>query len=108
MKTYPHHLADGSISYFEISNSFPWSLGAMRRILHSVPDVTDYSRNWFKDDRFSFTYRDRKCIVWEPWGDNSRYWIGPLHKEPPLDMSPVHEAFRRFRFLVTFDRDFWA
>jgi len=108
MRTYPQHRADGSIAYFEISNAFPWSLGFMRRVLQSVTGVSNYKRNWLNDHRFSFTYQDRMCVVWEPWGDNSRYWIGPEAMEPPLDMSPIHEAFRRFRFRFTLDKDFRA
>jgi len=45
--------------------------------------------------------------VHEPFGDNSRYWIGPVENEPPIDMSPVRDAFSRFRFRMAFDRDFW-
>jgi hypothetical protein len=108
MRTYPHHRADGSIAYFEVSNAFPWSLGPMRRVLQSVTGVSDYRRNWRNEHRFSFTYHDRKCVVWEPWGDNSRYWIGPEAMEPPFDMSPIDEAFRRFRFRFTLHKDFWA
>jgi hypothetical protein len=43
MKTYPHIREDGTISYFEISNTFPWSWGFMRRVLASVQGVSDLS-----------------------------------------------------------------
>ena len=78
----------------------------MRRLLESVEGVTNVRRNWFNDDRFSFCFLGRACVVNEPWGDNSRYWIGPANLEPPLDIRPVHEAFRGFRFRLTFDREF--
>jgi len=104
MKTYPHIRLDGTIGYFEISNSFPWSLGFMRRVLQSVKGVSGVRRNWFNDDRWSFLFQERSCVVNEPYG--SRYWIGPIEKEPPLDMAPIHEAFGRFRFLGTFDKEF--
>lgn len=106
MRTYPDVRGDGSIKSFEISNSFWWSFGPMRKLLESVKGVTDVRRNWFNEDRFSFGFLGRACVVNEPWGDNSRYWIGPTDLEPPLDMKPVHEAFRGFRFRFTFDRDF--
>jgi hypothetical protein len=80
----------------------------MRGVLSSVAGVSGYRRNRRDDHRFSFTYRDRKCVVWEFWGDNSRYWIGPLEMEPPFDMSPIHEAFRGFRFRSILHKDFWA
>ena len=105
MRTYPHIREDASVAYFEISNSFPWSLGPMRRVLCSVPGVAGFRKQWFNEYRFIFTFLGRDCLVWEPWGDSSRYWIGPVVKEPPLDMRPVEGAFKRFTFLATFDRD---
>jgi hypothetical protein len=108
MKTYPFETEGGIVKAFEISNAFPWSLGAMRSVLESVAGVTGFRRNWFNEDRFSFVFLGRACVVNEPWGDNSRYWIGPTEMEPSLDMGPVHEAFRRFRVRLTFDREFRA
>jgi hypothetical protein len=78
----------------------------MRRILESVDGVTQVRRNWFNENHFSFYFLGRECVVNEPFGDNSRYWIGPTELDPPLDMRPVHEAFRKFRFLYTFDSEF--
>jgi len=78
----------------------------MRRVLTSVPGVSDFKRDRSGDDRFAFLYVGRGCVVHEPFGDNNRYWIGPVEKEPPIDMAPVRDAFSRFRFLLTFDRDF--
>ena len=77
----------------------------MRRVLCSVPGVAGFRKQWFNEYRFIFTFLGRDCLVWEPWGDSSRYWIGPVVKEPPLDMRPVEGAFKRFTFLATFDRD---
>jgi hypothetical protein len=96
MKTYPDTRPDGTVASFEVSNFFPWSLGFMRRVLNSVEGVTGYKRQWFNEDRFTFVYRGRACVVNEPFGDNSRYWIGPTEREPPLDMSAVHDAFVGF------------
>ena len=106
MKTYDHVRNDGSVAYFEISNALPWSLGFMRRVLTSVRGVSDYKRIWFSDDRFSFRYLGRDCVVHEPFGDNSRYWIGPSQMEPPMNMAAVRDAFVGFSVFPTFDRDF--
>jgi len=78
----------------------------MRRVLQSVEGVRNFRRNWFNDDRFAFTFLGRPCVVNEPFGDNSRYWIGPVDLDPPLDMRPIQDAFRRFKFLYTFDAEF--
>lgn len=106
MRTYPHVRNDGTIAYFEISNAFPWSLGFMRRVLTSVEGVSDFRRERNCDDRFSFLYFGRRCVVHEPFGDNSRYWIGPAEPEPPIDMTAMRDAFTQFRVGITFDREF--
>ncbi len=106
MRTYPHVRDDGTIAYFEISNGFPWSLGFMRRVLTSVEGVSAFRRERNSDDRFSFLYFDRRCVVHEPFGDNSRYWIGPAEPEPPIDMTAMRDAFTQFRVGLTFDREF--
>ena len=108
MKTYPHIREDGTTSYFEISNAFPWSLGFMRRVLTSVQGVSEFKRVKSDDDRFAFVYLGRRCVVNEPFGDNSRYWIGPVDNARPIDMTPVRDAFTRFRFRMTFDKEFWS
>jgi hypothetical protein len=94
------------MAYFEISNSYWWSLGPMRRILCSVTGVEGFKRQWFNEQRYVFSYLDTACVVWEPWGDNSRYWIGPNVKDSFLNMAPINEAFRQYRFGFTFDREF--
>jgi hypothetical protein len=102
MRTYPHRRDDGTVAYFEISNAIPWSLGFMRRVLTSVQGATDFRRIRFSDDRYAFRYSGRECVVHEPFGDNSRYWVGPVEKEPPIDMAAVQDAFSRFTVLSIF------
>ena len=36
----------------------------------------------------------------EPYGDNSRYWIGPIEPPSQQDISPIHEAFQQYRYSV--------
>jgi hypothetical protein len=78
----------------------------MRRVLTSVQGVSDFKRARSNDDRFAFIYRGRPCVVHEPFGDNSRYWVGPVETDPPIDMTAVRDAFSQFWFEFTFDPDF--
>jgi len=98
MKTWPILRDDGSLRGFEITSTW-LTFGPLFRILRSVPGVTDVRRNWFKDDRVLFNYRGVPAVVNEPWGDNSRYWVGLEDPDasPTVDISPIHEAFRRYR-----------
>lgn len=106
MKTYPIFRPDGSLRGFEITSSW-FTFRPMLKLLRSVPGVTDVRRNWFKDDRVTFKFHGKAAVVNEPWGDNSRYWVGLEDPDASidLDIASIHEAFRRYRgFLVT---TFW-
>jgi len=58
--------------------------------------VTDARRQWFNDDRIVFKFYGREVVVHEPFGDNSRYWVGPQDPDASSDndITPLHEAFR--------------
>jgi hypothetical protein len=103
METYPILRSDGSLRGFEISSAWV-TFGRLLRILSSIEGVTDVRRNWFSDNRITFNFHGIPAVVHEPWGDNSRYWVG-LHNPddtPEIDITPIHTAFKRYRgFLAT-------
>jgi hypothetical protein len=87
---------------FEVPN---WRLSFWRntlvRVLESVPGVTEVRRggSWFSGDenRAYFLFHGVPFVVWEPWGDNSRYWIGPADtKAPAPGLGALMQAFRDF------------
>jgi hypothetical protein len=96
MRTYPIHKADGSLRGFEIS--LTWiSMGTIKRLLRSVDGVADLKRQFFSDDRLVFTYHGEKCVVNEPFGDNSRYWIGLENPDgSTLDIRALHRVFEQY------------
>jgi hypothetical protein len=44
-----------------------------------------------------FIYLNRECVVIEPFGDNSRYWIGPKNPEEEFDISRLEQAFKQYQ-----------
>lgn len=102
MKTYPILRPDGSLLAFEISSSW-LTFRPIYRILRSVHGVADIKRNWFNEDRISFTYHGFPCVINEPWADNSRYWIGPVDTKVGINLAPLNEAFQQYRSLLTMD-----
>jgi len=96
MKTYPIINDDGSLRGFEITA--PLTYRPIRRALRSVEGVTEIRRTWFNEDRIKFKFNGEPFIVWEPYGDNSRYWIGPAEPPSRQDISPIHEAFQQYRY----------
>ena len=94
MKTYPILRADGSMLAFEVTSGWI-TFRPLFKILRSVQGVTDVRRNHFNDDRVSFLYLGEPCVVNEPWGDNSRYWVGPREAGTSLlNFSPINHAFQ--------------
>lgn len=73
--------------------------GPLLKLLKSVPGVTDVRRVWFRDDRVVFKFHGIPAVVNEPWGDNSRYWIGlqSPSEHPEVDIAPIHDAFMQYR-----------
>lgn len=100
MKTYPIMRPDGSLYGFEISNTWI-TLRPLLALLRSVLGVTDIRRNWFSDTPVTFKFHGNPAVVYEPWGDSSRYWIGleDPEKLPEIDITPIHDAFLRYRGL---------
>jgi hypothetical protein len=86
---------------FSIKNAYI-SLGAITSILASVPDVDQLRRRklftaW-DSVHISFKYRGRACVVMEPFGDNSLYWIGLCDTEvEKIDIAEIEECFRRYQ-----------
>lgn len=93
MKTYPINRSDGSMLAFEIGNSLV-SLRRITRVLGGISGVSGVRPMAGGDDRLMFEFGGESCVVNEPFGDNSRYWIGPAFPEgSTLDMKPVQLAF---------------
>jgi hypothetical protein len=101
VKTYPIKRPDGLLHAFEIGNAFI-SMGTIRRILSSIDGVSSLSRQFRSDDRLTFVFLGAPWIVNEPWGDSSRYWIGPADAENhSVDVGPIHNAFVSYKSPVT-------
>jgi hypothetical protein len=84
---------------------------AIVRLLTGIDGVSDIQlRQMFaksSDIHVRFKYLGRSYIVWEPYGDNSRYWIGPADMvagekdvpqlDSPVDIASLEDAFKRYR-----------
>jgi hypothetical protein len=92
---------DGQRAYaFEVSSS--WSVfRPIVSVLESVPGVTDVRRGGHimsgDENRAYFLFHGVPFVVWEPFGDNSRYWIGPADANMAApDLGPLIQAFREY------------
>lgn len=92
---------DGRLRAFEVENVYIGP-SAVAQVLRGTECVTDVEqRRVFSRDseiRVKFKYQGHPCVVWEPYGDNSRYWIGPESNDThAIDLAPVERAFVDYR-----------
>ena len=86
---------------FEVENAYVGPR-TIARLLSTVRGVSDLRRRkcfrGSSEVHVQFTYRGRAYIVWEPYGDSSRYWIGPDEAASEHDdVSDLEDAFRQHR-----------
>jgi hypothetical protein len=96
MRTFPIKHQDGTLHAFEVPNTFLFG-GTIERILLSVPSVSAIQRGPNRELRFRFQFAGVPCVVEEPYGDSSRYWVGPDDAtRQDLDPSPLANAFQKY------------
>ena len=94
MKTYPIYSdLDNTLIAFEIDNTSVFLSDIMRALQNSSNVKNVHIRKAFSkspDVHITFDFFNQPYIVWEPWGDNSRYWIGPDNdNNPPIDIQEL-------------------
>ena len=102
MRTFPIENADGALRAFEVEQAF-LTRRSLRNLVASVQGVesveTPRAADGDREIRLRFECDGAIFEVWEPHGDNSRYWIGPA-EEPTEDSSSLarlEEVFRRYQ-----------
>ena len=103
MKTFSISDDRGSPYAFEIPLVYV-SSSSLRRILSRVDGVSHIRRpsraSRREGARWEFECGGEEYVVWEPYGDNSRYWIGPRGDavEPhPRHIAVIERAFREHK-----------
>jgi hypothetical protein len=101
MEVYPlsHKGEDDQPIAFEIDNVYI-GLGTIASLLKGIEGTTDVRKEGFggilREIHVRFKYQGYDYVVWEPYGDNSRYWIGPDNPdECKRSIRPIAEAFKR-------------
>jgi len=101
MKTYDIVDEHGRLTGFEVSNLL-LSRHEAARIVEGVPGVTItrpvrrlFSSEPESDEFCEFRLENLTFVLCEPFGDNSRYWVGSQTGEPSNEVERVREAFLR-------------
>lgn len=103
MKTWPLFDENKTLFAFEIS-CLAAGVGKVATILSGISHVSEIEkRKPFRgpaDLHIRFKYHNRPMMVWEPYADNSRFWIGPQKRDgDTIDISEIEEAFREHKGL---------
>ena len=105
MKTYSILTRDGSRAFaFELESIY-LSAATAARLLAEVEGVVEVERrralSRSNDVHIVFKYRGQPHMVWEPYGDSSRYWVGPQEPagdaDDAVDISALEAVFKPYR-----------
>jgi hypothetical protein len=89
------------VQAFEIDIGY-LGIGTVALLLAKIEGVTDVrARKMFSksgDICAEFKYQGNDCVVVEPFGDSSRYWIGPRNFEgSTTNLGEVRNTFRQYQ-----------
>src|SRR3989338_10516651 len=95
MKVYDLKDKTGRVFAFEVDNLLLQRRG-VGKVVRTIPGarITRVSG----DDEFcEFEVEGKVFVAEEPWGDNSRYWIGPRPPEWCEPVATVRAAFLQYQ-----------
>ena len=101
MYIYDLHAEDGSLRAFEVENIL-LSRRRACKIVESITGATIVRRTRIfrdTDDFCEFTLDGFNFIIEEPFGDNSRYWVGSKDAAGSTVLPKVREAFQNHKTL---------
>lgn len=91
---------DGQGFAFEIENSYI-SRRKILKLLSAVDGVSNVvPRKLFSsssDIHVEFSFQGENFVVWEPYGDSSRYWIGPKEENNFVDIHALEKVFSEYQ-----------
>ncbi len=94
MKTFPIKDEAGRLFAVEV-DVVPCSLHNLVQVIETVEGVTEAKACGLffseRDVRAKFRFHCDEFAVVEPFGDNSRYWIGPVSELTKRDISPIEK-----------------
>ncbi|MCW5574222.1 MAG: hypothetical protein KIT37_14465 [Steroidobacteraceae bacterium] len=99
MRTYPIKDETGRPFALEV-DVVSCSVRDLVKVIAAVEGVTDAKAgrpsSSERDVRATFRYQGDEFAVVEPFGDNSRYWIGPVSDNLKRDVSPIDGQLRSY------------
>jgi hypothetical protein len=104
MRVYDQKDENGRVVAFQVGNTFLTRRG-LCKIVRSIPEVRVLKAPvsfsfWKSEDEFcEFEFQGERFVAWEPFDDNSRYWIGTIPPHSGQQVEIVRDAFVRHKWL---------
>lgn len=100
MRVHRLNREDGRLFAFEIENIYirPRKISALLATVDGVSNISlrkPFSSS--SDVHLEFEYRGKDFMVWESYGDSSRYWIGPIQEGEAVDISSLVKVFEGYQ-----------
>ena len=101
MRIYDNYDNDsGLLTGFGFDNSYV-SLNTVKIILESLDQVNSVRKrklfsSW-DNIHMWFNFEDVSCVVEEPYGDSSMYWISSEDRRKDIDLTKLKKAFENFK-----------
>lgn len=85
---------------FEIENAYirPKRISVLLKAVRDISNIRlrkPFSSS--SDVHLEFDYCGERFMVWEPYGDSSRYWIGPKEESTKIEISPLAKVFEQYQ-----------
>jgi len=93
MKVYDILDSEGRIFALEVNNTF-LSRRRVVRIIDKIPNAQVVRTEKRCDEFCEFRVDGENFVVWEPWNDSSRFWIGPKSKRYARQFEIIRRVFR--------------
>lgn len=99
MRVYEIKRKDGQVFAIEVDNVYirPAKIAKLLVAIDGVSNVR--LRKPFSSPNeihVAFKYMGEDFIVWEPYGDSSRYWVGPKFEEKCVDIRALVKAIEKY------------
>lgn len=95
MRTYAIRDEHGNLLAFEISSLLGRRFA--RRIAASIPDAQVVQSDLRGDVFCEFRIAEEMFAIEDPFGDNSRFWIGPIGDHRSSAIEIIHSHFEKSR-----------
>jgi hypothetical protein len=99
MRTFPLHNGEGQVFAFEVENIVVSVRELARLVKRHLGAKITFGPKSLGEVPLRFVHAGVEFEVWEPFGDNSRFWVGPAGRAPERveELDDVHRMIQSYQ-----------